>query len=315
MERIVSSLKIVAGIVFLAVISIGIARSGDTVKSPDAMLPFDGTAHSPSLDDEEWIIYDDGLPQYYFPLPDEWHDHYFNVRFTPPDSCKLLGAALFFIQISDTVPDIKILVWNSTGLYPDSTLDSLTLDGDEIVFHPDSTYVPLQDWDLHFNPSIKFHIGWEPADSTDTLAILSDDGIPETTYSGEWWEEDNSWGTLQANWGLGVNFMIRALVEIIEDTTWVWLEPDTPTKFELQGPYPNPFNPATTFTIQLEKPQEVSLDAYDLSGRLVEKILHQGLPAGKTIVPWQPHGLASGTYLVKVETGGEVRTVRAVLLK
>lgn len=318
--------RVSSGIALLSLLAAGLVWCGDTPKGPQALRVYTGPrAQGTPQDSTTWIQYDDGEPQYYFPLPDEYEDQYFNVRFTVPDSCKLLQAAFFFTPVpdlSDSLPDIRVLVWNSTGLYPDETLDSLVLyaDSGDIHLYPDSTLVPLEDLDLpYFGAGQKFHIGWNPVDginAADTLAILSDDGIPETNYSVEWWgEEVQSWGSIQAHWGVGVNFLIRALVEIYLDTTWVWLEPDRPSDFQLAGIYPNPFNPEATLVIHLERPQEVSLEVYDLTGRLIQRITREVFPAGQTLVRWQPRGLASGSYLVTMKSQDQATTMRATLLK
>lgn len=313
-----SSKKIFAGIFFLSIWVGGTAWGANDEKNPGAMLRYEGISVPATTDDEEWIIYDNGSPQYYFPLPDEFDDHYFNVRFTAPDSCRLLTATFFFDQLTGNLPDVKILAWNSTGLLPDSTLDSLILGSANIHVYPDTTLVSLAAWDLRFSNGQKFHLGWEPADSLspDTLAILSDDGIPETTNSVEWWGQINAWGTIQSHWGLGVNFMIRALVEILEDTTFVWLEPDRqPADFWLEGPYPNPFNPQATLVIHLQKPQNVSLQVYDSNGRFVGKIADALFPAGASNIRWQPHELASGTYVIRMVSPDRSVSTRATLLK
>lgn len=319
--------KIGVGIVSLSVFAAGIARCGDLPKGPEALRIYPGPKVQEAPDDTtRWIQYDDGEPQYYFPLPDEWEDQYFNVRFEAPDSCKLLRAAFFFTQVpelTDSLPDIKVLVWNSTGLFPDSTLDSLVLyaDSGDIHLYPDTTLVIMDTFDLpNFSAGEKFHIGWNPVDSinsSDTLAILTDDGIPETNYSCEWWGEDvQAWGTIQSHWGIGINFFIRALVEILEDTTaWVWLEPDRPSDFGLVSLYPNPFNPEATLVIHLKTPQEVSLEVYDLTGRLVQEITRGSFPAGETLVRWQPSGLTSGSYFVMMKSADKVSATRATLLK
>lgn len=320
-----------SGIIFLLIITAGIARGGDIGKHP-ALLP-------PNYAEPVWadtvydtvLFHDNGIPQYYFPLPDIWDDHYFNVRFTAPDYCRLVSAEFLFRRIdedSTALPDIVVFADSSTGLFPEFNPPDLPgmayfqVSGADINLYPDTTLVEFNTGDtLFFNAGQSFHIGWDIADTatTDTiLAILADDGIPETSYSSEWWGgEVNAWGTIQSNWGIGVNFMVRALVQILEgDTSYVWLAPDRlPADFRLEGPYPNPFNPETSFTIQLQKPQRVNLRVYNLAGRLVDDLLDRYLPAGAVMVRWRPQGLSSGTYLVKLVAADQVITTKAVLLR
>lgn len=67
---------------------------------------------------------------------------------------------------------------------------------------------------------------------------------------------------------------------------------------KLYQPYPNPFNPATTFQFRLNNISEVSLVLYDLNGNVVDriidsKILNKGLFSKRYIAD----NLASGVYL------------------
>lgn len=312
------------GSLFLLMILAAMGWSQEVPKGPQALKLYPGTFHAGSADEETWLTHDDGVPIYYFPLPDQYGDHYFNVRFVAPAPCSLLAAQFAFDQVpgdSSTLPDLHVLVWNSISSHPDSLLDSLVLDETVIQLQtePDSvvfTYISLDTLNLTFGQSVNFHVGWEP-ELTDTsdgaLAILSDDGIPETSFSGEYWE-GHGWGTIQQDWGLGVNFLIRVLVETYAGVR-VWLDPDRPSDFSLEGPYPNPFNPEANLVIHLRKPQEISLEAYDFAGRLVDEIVRGAYPAGQITVNWQPQGLSSGAYLLILKSDQARASTRAVFVK
>jgi hypothetical protein len=314
----------------------GLSRGDIAPKGPQAVmrLPHHAAA-PPAIDADSTLSYDDGLPAYYFWLPDQFDDHYFNVRFSAGDSCRLLQAAFLFMQLpndtTSTLPDVHVLVWPSSGLlpsvFPSQALDSINIADEDLIICPDDTtwdtmYVSLEALDLHFGGSQQFHLGWEP-DSTDStdgpLAILADDGIPETTNSCEWWGGNPggaSWGTVQSDWGISFNFMIRVWVELFDVAgTRIWLDPVIPDAFALQGPYPNPFNPQTSLQIDLPSPQNVSLEVYDLTGRLVDQILTAALPAGRNHVSWRPPGLSSGLYIVMLKSETQSSVVRAQLIK
>lgn len=320
-----------AGILILILCAVNETPAGTFPQVGKQPLPLPYTSSgSGGADDVSWLVRDDGVPVYYFPLPDSWDDHYFNVRFAAPDSAKLIQAAFLFDRVPgdtvSTIPDIHVLIWSSAGITPATAphepLDSLVVDDSQIRLYPDTTYVYLETLNLYFNypgmPS-QFHVGWEP-DQTDTtdgqLAILADDGIPSTNYSIEWWGGTvNAWRTIQQDWGWGVNFMIRAQVE--DQTTGVreWLDPVVPQAFDLQGPFPNPFNSQATIVLKLQKPQELQLQIWDPMGRLIQVIAAGVFPDGKSQLIWQPEGLGSGRYLVMVRSGEEMQAVKATLLK
>lgn len=83
-----------------------------------------------------------------------------------------------------------------------------------------------------------------------------------------------------------------------------------PAAFLLHGNYPNPFNPATTISFDLDRSAEVSLEVLDILGRLVLSV-----PA-RTYAPGNAHAievdatdLASGTYLYRIRVRGNSETV------
>jgi len=92
-----------------------------------------------------------------------------------------------------------------------------------------------------------------------------------------------------------------------------------PSTFSISGPYPNPFNPATNISINLQSsPSRAGLFVYSVTGKLVrnEKI---SLHKGKNDVAVDFSNLSSGTYFITidfVQAGIEQRrTLKAVFLK
>ncbi len=79
--------------------------------------------------------------------------------------------------------------------------------------------------------------------------------------------------------------------------------------------HPNPFNPRTDIAFNLERSGPVSLVVYDLSGRVVERLVAGELSAGRHTIAWQPQGLASGTYVYRLRAAGVDQTRKCSLLK
>jgi len=52
------------------------------------------------------------------------------------------------------------------------------------------------------------------------------------------------------------------------------------TDFDLRC-VPNPFNAATTLEFFLQTPQDVTLEVFDMSGRLIKVLVAQNFPAGR----------------------------------
>lgn len=88
-----------------------------------------------------------------------------------------------------------------------------------------------------------------------------------------------------------------------------------PQTFALDGPYPNPFNPNTTFTLSLPKAVDVSLSVYDVSGRLLKTLLSGRRDAGVYQIGFGDLTLPSGVYLYRLQAGEYNANGKMVLLK
>ncbi len=91
---------------------------------------------------------------------------------------------------------------------------------------------------------------------------------------------------------------------------------ELPETVVLKAAYPNPFNPTTTVTYGLPAASEVRITATDLLGRQVATLVTGDMmAAGYHTVQFNADGLASGTYLIRMEAGDFVATQQVVLLK
>ncbi|MFB3098501.1 MAG: T9SS type A sorting domain-containing protein [Acidimicrobiia bacterium] len=88
-----------------------------------------------------------------------------------------------------------------------------------------------------------------------------------------------------------------------------------PTEFELQGNYPNPFNPETVIPLGLPQSSHVVLEVYNLLGRRVAVLLDEPLSAGRHAVTWYAVDEPSGVYLVRLVAGKVQKTQRVTLVK
>lgn len=88
---------------------------------------------------------------------------------------------------------------------------------------------------------------------------------------------------------------------------------DVPSGVSLEPSYPNPFNPSTRVAFTLKQHAFVRVGVYDGLGRRVAVLAEGEHQAGVHAVTWDAAGLASGTYLVRLEAPGFQET-RAVTL-
>ena len=97
-------------------------------------------------------------------------------------------------------------------------------------------------------------------------------------------------------------------------------EQELPAAIRLAGVYPNPLNPQTTVAFELNTPQRVKLEVFDLRGRLVRVLTEESLPAGRHERTWQGRdtkgrGVASGVYVIRMTAGRTTEMTRVSLLK
>lgn len=89
-----------------------------------------------------------------------------------------------------------------------------------------------------------------------------------------------------------------------------------PDNFTLLQNYPNPFNPSTKINFELKTSADISLNVYDVNGRLI-KILESGYkPAGNYSTNFSAEGLSSGIFYYSLFADGVLMdTKKAILLK
>jgi hypothetical protein len=90
---------------------------------------------------------------------------------------------------------------------------------------------------------------------------------------------------------------------------------DMPYAFKVSAAYPNPFNPTTKFSLELNTVSDISVKVYNLLGQLVD-VVAEGTYSPKTYSwTWNAENLASGVYLVKTTVGNSVHKQKIMLLK
>jgi len=90
---------------------------------------------------------------------------------------------------------------------------------------------------------------------------------------------------------------------------------ELPLSVTLKGNFPNPFNPETSIAYTLSHDSQVMLSVYDLSGRLVEKLVDGQQYPGQFSVSWLANSLPSGMYIAQLIVNGESFTKKMMLMK
>ena len=92
-------------------------------------------------------------------------------------------------------------------------------------------------------------------------------------------------------------------------------ENPVPIKFAIVNNYPNPFNPTTTITTHLKTYCNISLQVFDLNGRLVDLLFEGEIESGIHEFHWNGNNQPSGVYFIKLSLNDHNQTRKMVLLK
>src|SRR5690606_17191467 len=90
---------------------------------------------------------------------------------------------------------------------------------------------------------------------------------------------------------------------------------DSPYTFALDQNYPNPFNPSTQIRFSVPEQGQVSLQVFDMTGRMVAELLNESMPAGVHTVQFDAQSVASGMYVYRLNAQGLSLTNKMTLIK
>jgi len=97
-------------------------------------------------------------------------------------------------------------------------------------------------------------------------------------------------------------------------------EPFLPKATVLMQNFPNPFNPSTVLTFDLVSSGHVTVQIFDVSGRLVRTLVDERRNAGRHQIEWNGEdargvSVPSGIYFSRMETSGYLGTMKMLLVR
>ncbi|MBC8196633.1 MAG: T9SS type A sorting domain-containing protein, partial [Candidatus Marinimicrobia bacterium] len=87
--------------------------------------------------------------------------------------------------------------------------------------------------------------------------------------------------------------------------------------YYLISAFPNPFNPITTikFNIPIMTLKEVTIEIFNLNGKLIETIIDNQKLSGEIRINWNGNLSPSGIYFIKLKIDNSISTHKIILLK
>lgn len=88
----------------------------------------------------------------------------------------------------------------------------------------------------------------------------------------------------------------------------------------LLGNYPNPFNPQTSISFNLQEEGHVQIDIFNIKGQKVKKLIDEELPSGQHSRVWDGkdtnnNPVSSGIYMYRMKNGTFTKSKKMILLK
>ncbi len=107
------------------------------------------------------------------------------------------------------------------------------------------------------------------------------------------------------------NFSMSQSITDVNET----VSTNSPSKYELDNNYPNPFNPSTVIKFSLPENAHVSLNIYNILGQKVAQLVNDNLSAGRYSIKFDAGRLSSGIYFYKLQTDDFASVKKMILQK
>ncbi len=209
----------------------------------------------------------------------------------------------------------------SIGFSNDGTVIHVAFD----VARPDTSSESFNFFDIYTTKSVDGGLTWStPVNITNTTT--EDEMYPSVSKTGN--SNDGALVTYQSTpvpgcQGFGpsssIESAIIAPVYQVFKSTLIGIQSissEVPSGFVLKQNYPNPFNPSTTIRFAVPKASNVTIEVFDITGRLVRTLASNELvTAGVKEVSFDASNLSSGIYFYTMKTAEFTETKKMILVK
>ena len=110
------------------------------------------------------------------------------------------------------------------------------------------------------------------------------------------------------------NYVIEDVVAATTDG-YIDVNINIPFEYAVSSAYPNPFNPITNITLDMNTDSQVNISIYNLMGQLIEVLVNEKLNAGSYPFTWNANSAPSGLYIIKTNVGSTTSLQKVMLVK
>lgn len=107
----------------------------------------------------------------------------------------------------------------------------------------------------------------------------------------------------------------KMVLGIFERTTQVSENLASPIEYRLNQNYPNPFNAQTNIAFSIHKPDETTLQVFNVIGREMATLIDQYLESGFYNISFDASNLVSGVYIYKIISNDFVSVKKMIVMK
>jgi hypothetical protein len=217
------------------------------------------------------------------------------VRFTPTASGRL-SAIRFNVTFNSNgitgTGNLVCEVYSDAGGLPGSKIGTTVLQPLPLLTRGTNNFVSMLGANVSVTAGTDYHVVLSAPGAGDSIRIRSDQ-FTATGRSSRW--DGSTWTALSLNKRIWSIILTGTGISDVEPVAGI------PEVFELSQNYPNPFNPTTTVGFSIPVRSFVTLRIYNILGQEISTLVNNAQGAGNYRVQWSPDGIASGTYICRLE--------------
>ena len=220
------------------------------------------------------------------------------------DTCAADSNSDSIINILDIITLVNIVL--GTGRVVDADSAEVLIDGNALTINSNGNISAVQ---FTLNHDSGFEVDLTDNLNNEVGFAACNEGQNETTCIIVGLEDEK---LLESNKAFTIAEFIAGngsgYVEVLYDQT-------LPSSYMVSDAYPNPFNPTTALTIDVDNTAMVSVEVYNIMGQLVSQIFNGELSGYGNEITWDANGVPSGVYFINVQVGNQLESKKVMLLK